>query len=105
MIEADVAVVGAGIAGVGAAYELSASVSVVLLEREREPAYHTTGRSAAMFLESYGGARVGPLTTASRPVFESAGTLLRPRPWLALVDPAAPDAGHDLAGDDTLEAL
>ena len=59
MIEAEVAVIGAGIAGAGAAYELAASASVVLLEQEREPAYHTTGRSAAMFLESYGGEGVG----------------------------------------------
>jgi D-arginine dehydrogenase len=105
VIEADVAVVGAGIAGVGAAYELSATVSVVLLEQERQPAHHTTGRSAAMFLESYGGDRVGPLTAASRALFESVGTLLRPRPWLVVQDPTAPASGHDIAGGEVLEAL
>jgi D-arginine dehydrogenase len=105
VIEADVAVIGAGIAGVGAAYELSASASVVLLEQEREPAYHTTGRSAAMFLTSYGGERVGPLTAASRPVFDRIGTLLRPRPWLVLRDPAGPDGGHEAADGDSLEPL
>jgi D-arginine dehydrogenase len=81
-IEADVAVVGGGIAGVAVAYELSASRGVVLLEREKQPAYHTTGRSAAMFLESYGGPEVRALTVASRPAYEAVGDLLRPRPVL-----------------------
>ncbi len=81
-VEADVAVVGAGIAGVSVAYELAAACSVVLLEQERLPAYHTTGRSAAMFLESYGGPAVRPLTAASRADFDAVGTLLRPRPLL-----------------------
>jgi D-arginine dehydrogenase len=39
---------------------------VALLEMERTLAYHTTGRSAAMFLESYGGLPIRALTTASR---------------------------------------
>ena len=50
----DVIVVGAGIAGASAAYELAASGSVIVLERESQPGYHTTGRSAAQFLETYG---------------------------------------------------
>jgi D-arginine dehydrogenase len=82
----DYVVVGAGIAGVSAAYELAAGGSVLLLEREREPAYHTTGRSAAMFLASYGGADVRPLNLASRPLFEEIGTLLTPRPLLWVGD-------------------
>ncbi len=85
LIETDVAVVGAGIAGVSVAYELAADHAVVLLEQENQPAYHTTGRSAAMFLESYGGPHVRPLTAASRPVFDAVGPLLSPRPllWVA----------------------
>ena len=86
MIEADIAVVGAGIAGVSVAYELTGSATVVLLEREREPAYHTTGRSAAMFLASYGGPDVHPLNVASRPVFDAVGDLLTPRPLLWVGD-------------------
>jgi D-arginine dehydrogenase len=101
VIEADVAVVGAGIAGVGAAYELAPDASVVVLEQEREPAYHTTGRSAAMFLESYGGERVRALTQASRAAFEEVGTLLRPRPLLWVRNPDEP-ADHDIAGGATL---
>ncbi len=55
-----------------------------------------------MFLESYGGERVGPLTAASRALFERVGTLLRPRPWLVIQDPTAPD--HE-GPDGVLEAL
>ncbi|NDD24310.1 MAG: FAD-binding oxidoreductase, partial [Betaproteobacteria bacterium] len=48
------AIVGGGMAGASVAYRLAPSASVVLLERESQPGYHTTGRSAAMFMESYG---------------------------------------------------
>ena len=104
MIEAEVAVVGAGIAGVGAAYELAVDASVVVLEQEREPAYHTTGRSAAMFLESYGGERVRALTEASRVAFERVGTLLRPRPLLWVRNPEQ-EPDHDVAGGATLQPI
>jgi D-arginine dehydrogenase len=90
-IQADVVVVGAGIAGVSAAYELSRTCSVVLLEQESQPAYHTTGRSAAMFLESYGGPTVRALTADSRPVFEAVGDLLTPRPQLWVAPPVQLD--------------
>ncbi len=45
----DVAIVGAGIAGASLAYFLSARgmTNIVLLERESDPGYHSTGRSAA----------------------------------------------------------
>ncbi|MEK7736482.1 MAG: FAD-dependent oxidoreductase, partial [Pseudomonadota bacterium] len=45
-MSADVAIVGAGMAGASLAYELSASLRVVLLEMETQPGYHATGRSA-----------------------------------------------------------
>ncbi|OPX09627.1 FAD-binding oxidoreductase [Mycobacterium sp. AT1] len=84
---ADVVVVGGGIAGVSIAYELSTAVRVTLLEMEPTLAYHTTGRSAATFLETYGGEQIRALTTGSRAffsdppeVFES--TLMTPRPSL-----------------------
>ena len=88
LAEADVAVIGAGIAGVSVACELAADRAVVLLEQENQPAYHTTGRSAAMFLQSYGGPPIRSLTAASRPVFDAVGTLLTPRPllWVAPED-------------------
>lgn len=65
----DVIVVGAGIAGASAAYELAASGSVIVLERESQPGYHTTGRSAAQFLETYGNSVIRRLTRASRAFF------------------------------------
>ena len=62
----DVAIVGAGIAGASLAFRLAAQRRVVLLEREAQPGYHSTGRSAAMFMESYGPPMVRALTRASR---------------------------------------
>ena len=69
--DADVAIAGAGIAGAAAAYFLAPHASVLLLEREAQPGYHTTGRSAALFSETYGNAVVRALTRASRAFFES----------------------------------
>ncbi len=61
-----IVVVGGGIAGVSAAYELARHHTVVVLEQEPTLAYHTTGRSAALFTENYGDGTVRPLTAASR---------------------------------------
>lgn len=61
----DFAVVGAGIAGVSAAYRLAPHASVVILEREHVAAYHTTGRSAALHSETYGSAEIRAITVAS----------------------------------------
>lgn len=65
-----IVVVGGGIAGISAAYELAADHQVVVLEQERVLAYHTTGRSAALFTENYGDGTVRPLTAASRTFFD-----------------------------------
>ena len=74
---ADVVVVGGGIAGVAAAYELTArGRSVVLVEQEQQLAHHTTGRSAAVFLEAYGPPAVQALTRASRPLYDAAPATL-----------------------------
>lgn len=63
----DVVIIGGGIAGAGAGYALARDgKSVVLLERESQPGYHTTGRSAALFAETYGNAPIRALTVASR---------------------------------------
>ena len=66
----DVVVVGGGIAGASLAYELAADRRVVLLEREERPGYHSSGRSAAMLIASYGTDAVRGLTKASRSFFE-----------------------------------
>jgi D-arginine dehydrogenase len=68
----DVLVIGGGMAGVSIGYELCADRHVVVADMERTLAYHTTGRSAAMFLETYGSPAIRALTTASRNYFESA---------------------------------
>jgi D-arginine dehydrogenase len=62
----DVIVVGGGIAGVSLGYELaSGGLRVCLLEMERTLAFHTTGRSAATWLGTYGNGPVRALTAAS----------------------------------------
>lgn len=61
----DFAVIGAGIAGASAAYRLAEHGSVVLLEAESHPAYHTTGRSAALFSERYKNPLIRGLAKAS----------------------------------------
>jgi D-arginine dehydrogenase len=70
MRELDVAVFGAGIAGASLAWRLAGERSVLLLEREAQPGMHSTGRSAAMFMESYGPPAVRALTRASRAFYE-----------------------------------
>jgi len=70
LAEADVLVVGGGIAGASVAYELATSASVVLAEAEATLAHHTTGRSAAVFTENYGNPIVRALTIASRPFLQ-----------------------------------
>ena len=83
----DVVVLGGGIAGAALAAQLAGDRRVALVEREPQLGYHTTGRSAAMYIPSYGGPAVQPLTAASRGFFEDppcgfAERLLSPRPVL-----------------------
>lgn len=66
----DFAVIGAGMAGASTAWQLAQAASVLVLERESQPGYHTTGRSAALFEEHYGPAQVQALTRASRAFYE-----------------------------------
>lgn len=69
-IEADFLIIGAGIAGASVGYWLSPHGKVVVLEREAQPGYHSTGRSAALFMEAYGPPQVRALTLASRAFLE-----------------------------------
>lgn len=71
MHEADVIIAGGGIAGVSLAARLAGRARVVVLEREAQLAYHTTGRSAAVFTEAYGNEQVRAWTKAARPFFEA----------------------------------
>ena len=62
----DFLVIGGGIAGASAAARLSELGSVTLLEREDALAYHASGRSAAMFEETYGSPSTVALNRASK---------------------------------------
>lgn len=62
---ADIIIIGAGMAGMGAAAHLSASARVIVLEMEDQPAFHSTGRSVATYIESYGSPVVRSLNKAS----------------------------------------
>ncbi len=66
----DYLIIGAGIAGASIAYWLARHGSVLLVERESQPGYHSTGRSAALYMESYGPPQVRALTCASRAFFD-----------------------------------
>ncbi|MCP8631881.1 FAD-dependent oxidoreductase [Pseudomonas mosselii] len=66
----DILIIGAGIAGASLGYRLAGQRQVLLLEREAQPGYHATGRSATMFMEAYGTPQIQALTRASRAFYE-----------------------------------
>jgi D-arginine dehydrogenase len=55
---------------------------VVILEQEDRPAYHTSGRSAALFIQNYGNAVIRALSRASAPMIASPDATLFPSPLL-----------------------
>ena len=72
----DIVIVGGGIAGASLGAELVGRASgtarrVLLIEAEAIPGMHSTGRSAAFWLESYGGPGVVALSTASHEFLSS----------------------------------
>lgn len=67
----DILIVGAGIAGASLANELAPHASVAVLEQESQPGFHSTGRSAALFSETYGTPTTRALTRASRAFLET----------------------------------
>ena len=71
MNEADIVVIGAGIAGTSVAAHLAVDADVILLEREDAPGYHATGRSAAYFAPAYGNAVVRRFTAMSEALFRN----------------------------------
>ncbi|MFG3708006.1 NAD(P)/FAD-dependent oxidoreductase [Micromonospora sp. NPDC047670] len=93
----DYVVIGGGIAGASAGHHLAAYGSVLLAEMERVPGQHSTGRSAALFSEYYGGPAVRALTRASRgfltapPPGFADHPLLTPRGVLTLCPPGGED--------------
>ncbi len=99
MQTADVIVIGAGIAGAGIAWELAAEGRVVLVEAEERPGFHTTGRSAAVYLKGYGNEVIRDLTGASE------GFFLTPPEGFASVPLIRPRGALTLVRADQLERL
>ena len=96
-ITTDVAIVGAGIAGAGLAADLAGDFDVVLLEQESRPGYHSTGRSAAIFIQNYGNQAIRALTRASAPLFSRPDAALFPLPLVS------PRGLLYVAGEDGLD--
>lgn len=88
----DILIIGAGIAGVSLAYELAeaGAGSVCVIETESVGAYHASGRSAAMYMASYGNDVVRALTRASHdflstpPEGFTSSPLLHSRPHMTI---------------------
>ncbi|PZW45673.1 D-arginine dehydrogenase [Humitalea rosea] len=67
----DVIIVGAGMAGATVAAQLAGDLRVAIVEQEETAGYHTTGRSAAIWMLNYGPPDVRAMTGASRGFFEA----------------------------------
>jgi D-arginine dehydrogenase len=83
----DVLLIGGGIGGLSLAAALSADRRVAVLEKESSLAAHTTGRSVATFIQSYGNATIQALNAGSLSFFETARSrsgepFARPLPFL-----------------------
>jgi len=88
MQEFDFAIVGAGIAGVSLAYHLAPQAKVIILEREHVPAYHTTGRSAALHSETYGCAEIRARAEQEAAVRKAAVEFAKLVPTVRWLEPA-----------------
>jgi len=110
MASVDFLIVGGGIAGASVGFWLSRYGSVLLLEREEHPGYHSTGRSAALFWEGYGTSQVRALTCASRAFLSSppAGfaskSILSPRGALIFAPPQREQALQQLLDEISAQA-
>ena len=96
MTRADIIVIGGGIAGISAGARLAEHMSVLLLEAEPQLGYHSTGRSAAIYIRNYGNATLRALNAASEPFFDapegvSDTSLLSPRGEMLLATEAELD--------------
>ncbi|MEK6721817.1 MAG: FAD-binding oxidoreductase [Chloroflexota bacterium] len=105
MKRVDVAVVGAGIAGITVAAEFARERTVLVLEADTGPARQTTGRSAAICMASYGGPRIQPFTRTGRAWLESGGggylerSLLSPRGLVVIAAPGQQASFERYAAD------
>jgi D-arginine dehydrogenase len=97
--ELDFLILGAGIAGASIGHFLAPYGRCLMLERESQPGYHSTGRSAAQFIASYGPPQVRALSRASEPFF------LQPPAGFSDLPLLQPRGLLTVAGDDELQAL
>jgi D-arginine dehydrogenase len=95
----DALVVGAGIGGATAAAHLAPTRRTALLEAEESAGYHTTGRSAAIWILNYGTADAQLLTAASGDFFRN------PPPGFAEVPLMSPRPVVHLARADQVPVL
>ena len=85
-----IVVIGAGIVGLSAASALAQDADITVLAMESQPAYHSSGRSAATYIEPYDNMTVAQLTMASLSFFQhppegfSDAPLVRPRGGLTI---------------------
>lgn len=78
----DVLVIGGGIAGISAAANLVSAAKVTVLEMEPQIGFHSTGRSAAIFILNYGNATLRALNRLAYPGLQGEAigeTVLSPR--------------------------
>ncbi len=99
MAKPRVLIVGGGIAGVGAGWALADRADVVLVEQERHLAYHSTGRSAALYIPSYGAPNLIALSRSGGEFFAD------PPPELADHPLLTPRGALFLATEGQLDAL
>jgi D-arginine dehydrogenase len=95
----DFLIIGGGMAGASAGAHLAGAGRVVLLERESQPGYHSTGRSAALFSETYGNQPVRALSRASRDF------LFSPQEGFSDYPLATPRGALHIAREDQREKL
>jgi len=81
---ADIVVIGAGMGGVSAAFELAKKNRVILLEREDQPSYHSSGRSAATLIETFDNPVIRGMTLAARLFLERGVDLFGPASILSV---------------------
>lgn len=87
----DYLIVGAGISGAAAGYELALHGKVAIVEAESHAGYHSTGRSAALYTPNYGPDLVRSISQLSFPFLKEPPngftdqTLLSPRGMLTVL--------------------
>jgi D-arginine dehydrogenase len=100
----DVVVIGAGIGGATVAAALASTHKVALIEAEEQAGYHTTGRSAAIWVLNYGPPDVRRLTGLSKPFFlappEGFAPLAHRRPVMYLAPEPMVGVLDELIGRD-----